>query len=112
MTRISFTLFAVSLTAIGAASCARTGDKAFRARAAEDLSCPASELYIVQKWEGSEATKHASGCGREALYVRECQHEGCLWKMQQPAAAPATTATAAPTTSASAAPATSATAAP
>ncbi|GEM_PF-7063534 len=73
------TLVLVSLAAV---ACAKTGDKSFRARAAQDLGCPAGELYIEHKWEGDEASKRASGCGKEALYVRECGHEGCLWKLQ------------------------------
>ena len=72
-------IFAVGLTW----GCAKTGDQAFRDRAAQDLSCPAGQLRIEHKWEGNEATKKAIGCGREAYYERECQHEGCLWKLRQ-----------------------------
>jgi len=64
-------------------SCAKTGDQAFRDRAAQDLNCPAGQLRVEHKWENDEATKKAIGCGREAYYERECQHEGCLWKLRQ-----------------------------
>ncbi|HOU94071.1 MAG TPA: hypothetical protein PLU22_23635 [Polyangiaceae bacterium] len=75
-------LIALVLVSLAAVACAKTGDQAFRARAAQDLGCPEGDLYIEHKWEGDEASKRASGCGKEALYVRECQHEGCLWKLQ------------------------------
>ena len=85
----------VILAATSCLACAKTGDKAFRARAAEDLSCPAGQLRIEHKWENNEASKKAVGCGREAYYVRECQHEGCLWKLQEQGA-PGTTPPVAP----------------
>lgn len=88
--RTALALLTTTLLAVGATACAKTGDKAFRARAAQDLSCPEGELFIEHKWEGDLATKRAVGCGRELVYVRECQHEGCLWKLQQDAAATAT----------------------
>ncbi len=70
----------VTLSLIG---CAKTGDKTFRARAAQDLGCPEGQLRVEHKWENDEAAKKAVGCGREAYYVRECAHEGCLWKLRQ-----------------------------
>jgi hypothetical protein len=87
MNRTALHLTAALSLALVAVACAKTGDKSFRARAAQDLGCPESELFIEHKWEGDDATKRASGCGREATYVRECEHEGCLWKMQGPGAA-------------------------
>ncbi|MBN2191602.1 MAG: hypothetical protein JW751_02200 [Polyangiaceae bacterium] len=92
MPRTSRTLLTISLLLVGAVACAKTGDQAFRARAAQDLNCPVGDLFIEHKWEGSEASKRASGCGREAFYVRECEHEGCLWKIQAGSGTAATTA--------------------
>ena len=76
-------LVAIALTY----GCAKTGDQAFRDRAAQDLSCPAGQLRVEHKWEGNEASKKAVGCGREVYYERECQHEGCLWKLREQGAA-------------------------
>jgi hypothetical protein len=72
-------LFALALVV----GCAKTGDQTFRARAAQDLNCPEGQLRIEHKWENNEAAKKAVGCGREAYYERECEHEGCLWKLRQ-----------------------------
>jgi hypothetical protein len=74
---ILFAVLPLALVGCGAS------DQQLRARAAFDLQCPQEQVGVV---EVDNRTKGAQGCGRQALYIEDCQprpFQGmqCTWIM-------------------------------
>jgi hypothetical protein len=58
------------------ASACSASQESLRARAAYDLSCPASSISTAQF---DQTTPGASGCGRHATYIEFCGLLRCTW---------------------------------